>query len=66
MGKQMITVEVAYALAHKQKIVQLQVPKGTNARDAALRSGLDNEFPGIDLQESPLGIFCCLILCCIV
>ncbi|HHX34275.1 MAG TPA: RnfH family protein [Gammaproteobacteria bacterium] len=53
----MITVEVAYALAHKQKIVQLQVPQGTSARDAALRSGLDNEFPGLDLQSSPLGIF---------
>lgn len=53
----MITVEVAYALAHKQKIVQLQVAQGTNARDAALRSGLDSEFAGLDLQQSPLGIF---------
>ena len=53
----MITVEVAYALAHKQKIVQLQVAQGTNARDAALRSGLDSEFGGLDLQQSPLGIF---------
>ena len=53
----MITVEVAYALAHKQKIVQLQVAQGTSARDAALRSGLDSEFAGLDLQQSPLGIF---------
>ncbi|HZJ94740.1 MAG TPA: RnfH family protein [Thiopseudomonas sp.] len=57
MDKHMIDVEVAYALAHKQKIVQLQVPQGTSARDAALRSGLDNDFPGLDLQGSPLGIF---------
>lgn len=53
----MITVEVAYALAHKQKIVQLQVMSGTSARDAALHSGLDAEFSDIDLQGSPLGIF---------
>jgi putative ubiquitin-RnfH superfamily antitoxin RatB of RatAB toxin-antitoxin module len=57
MDKQMIKVEVAYALAHKQKVVQLRVALGTNARDAALRSGLDVEFPDIDLQGSPLGIF---------
>lgn len=53
----MITVEVAYALAHKQKIVQLQVAKGSNAREAAVCSGLDSEFTGLNLQESPLGIF---------
>lgn len=53
----MITVEVAYALAHKQKIVQVQVPEGTHAREAVLRSGLDNEFTGLDLAQSPLGIF---------
>lgn len=53
----MITVEVAYALAHKQKIVQLQVPTGTHAREAALRSGLDNEFLDLDLAQSPLGVF---------
>ena len=57
MGKPMITVEVAYALAHKQKIVQLQVSEGTTVREAALRSGLDAEFPELDLSESPLGIF---------
>lgn len=53
----MIDVEVAYALAHKQKIVQLQVVQGTTARDAVLRSGLDKDFPDLDLQGSPLGVF---------
>lgn len=53
----MIQIEVAYALAHKQKIVQLQVEQGTHARDAVLRSGLDQEFADLDLAESPLGIF---------
>lgn len=53
----MIAVEVAYALAHKQKVVQLQVALGTSARDAALRSGLEADFPDIDLQGSSLGVF---------
>ena len=57
MGKAMITVEVAYALAHKQKIVQLQVEQGTSAREAALRSGLNADFADLDLGQSPLGIF---------
>ncbi len=53
----MITVEVAYALAHKQKIVQLQVGQGTTAREAAVRSGLNADFADLDLAQSPLGVF---------
>lgn len=53
----MIAVEVAYALAHKQKIVQLQVEQGTTAREAALRSGLHADFADLDLAQSPLGVF---------
>lgn len=56
-GEQMLNVEVAYALADKQKIVSLQVAAGTTVRQAALQSGLDRDFPGIDLAGSPLGIF---------
>lgn len=57
MDKLMLDVEVAYALADKQKIVRLQVPAGTTVRQAALQSGLDRDFPGLNLAESPLGIF---------
>lgn len=53
----MLDVEVAYALADKQKIVALQVAEGTTVRQAALQSGLDRDFPGLDLAGSPLGIF---------
>lgn len=53
----MLDIEVAYALADKQKIVQLQVAEGTTVRQAALQSGLDRDFPGLDLAASPLGIF---------
>lgn len=57
MDKQNIAVEVAYALADKQKLIRLTVPAGTTVRQAALRSGMDAHFPGIDLANAPLGIF---------
>lgn len=57
MVNSMLDVEVAYALAERQKIVSLSVPAGTTVRQAALQSGLEQEFPGLDLASSPLGIF---------
>ena len=46
MGDQMIHVEVA-----------LELPVGTTVRDAALKSGLDKQFEGLDLAGADLGIF---------
>ena len=57
MDKANIVVEVVYALADKQKLLSLSVPVGTTVREAALRSGLDAHFPGLDLHTAPLGIF---------
>jgi len=57
MDKPVIAVEVVYALADKQKLLRLTVPQGTTVREAALRSGMDNFFPGLNLGTSPLGIF---------
>ncbi|WP_181295751.1 RnfH family protein [Pseudomonas sp. Q2-TVG4-2] len=57
MDKPVIAVEVVYALADKQKLLRLTVPQGTTVREAALRSGMDGFFPGLDLATSPLGIF---------
>ena len=57
MDKTSIVVEVVYALADKQKLLSLSVPAGTTVREAALHSGLDTHFPGLDLQTAPLGIF---------
>ncbi|MDH1265866.1 RnfH family protein [Pseudomonas sp. GD03944] len=57
MAEPMIAVEVAYALADRQALVRLEVPRGTTARQAAEQSGLAAEFAGLDLANSPLGIF---------
>lgn len=52
-----ITVEVAYALPDKQKIIELLVEPGTTAHQAALRSGITEYFPGLDLETAPMGLF---------
>ncbi|MEM1154196.1 MAG: RnfH family protein [Pseudomonadota bacterium] len=52
-----ITVEVAYALPHKQRILALSVPEGTTALEAARQSGIDQQFEDIDLENAKFGIF---------
>jgi uncharacterized protein len=53
----LITVEVAYALPHKQKIISLLVAPGTSALQAVERSGIVKHFPDIDLATAKMGIF---------
>lgn len=53
----LISIEVVYATPEKQKIVALKVEQGATVRDAAIASGLDKEFEGLDLTKAPLGIY---------
>lgn len=53
----LITVEVAYALPHKQKIVELLVEPGTTALEAVNRSKMTDYFPDLDLTSAKMGIF---------
>ena len=57
MDSKNIAIEVVYALADKQKLLRLSVPPPTTVRQAALLSGMQQHFPGLDLQQAPLGIF---------
>lgn len=50
-------VEVVYALAERQKLIELTVPEGTTMLEAARLSGIEREFPGLDLAQARLGIF---------
>lgn len=52
-----ITVEVAYALPHKQALLKLNVPVGTTALAAAQQSGITEKFDAVDLENATLGIF---------
>ncbi len=53
----LITVEVAYALPHKQKIIALLVEPGTTALEAVQRSNIGDHFPDLDLTSVKMGIF---------
>lgn len=52
-----ISVEVAYALPEKQRIINVLVEPGTTAYDAVLKSNITNEFPSLDLEQASFGIF---------
>lgn len=52
-----ISVEVAYALPHKQKLIELLVKPGTTALQAAEQSGIKSHFPELDLTNASMGIF---------
>jgi len=50
-------VEVAYGLPERQRVIEVLVPAGTSALEAARRSGIAQEFPSIDLATAAMGIF---------
>lgn len=52
-----IEVEVAYARPERQLILKLEVPEGTSAIEALRLSGIEEEFPEIDLANNRLGVF---------
>ena len=52
-----IKVEVAYALPEKQAILALTVDAGTTVLQAAQRSGVVEQFEGVDLDNAKFGIF---------
>jgi putative ubiquitin-RnfH superfamily antitoxin RatB of RatAB toxin-antitoxin module len=54
---EMIKVEVAYALPHKQAILAIELPVGATALEAAQQSGITGKFEGVDLDNATLGIF---------
>lgn len=53
----LIRVEVAYALPHKQKIIALLVEPGTTALSAVQRSKISDHFPDLDIATAKMGIF---------
>jgi putative ubiquitin-RnfH superfamily antitoxin RatB of RatAB toxin-antitoxin module len=52
-----ILVEVAYASPSKQLIIPIHVKPGTTVKDAIIQSGIQKEYPEINLDENPVGIF---------
>ena len=51
------TVEVVYALPERQSLVSLRLRPGMTARDAVLEAQLEHDWPELDVEHCPLGIF---------
>jgi uncharacterized protein len=52
-----ISIEIVHALSHAQVAKSLQLPPGSLVADALRRAAQDKDFAGIDLKNSPVGIF---------
>ncbi len=52
-----IHVEVVYGRRDRQKVVAVSLGEGATLREAVERSGLQAEFPEIDLASNKLGIW---------
>ncbi len=53
----LITVEIAYALAEQQVIITIQIPPQSTIENAIQASGILQKFPEIDLKINKVGIF---------
>ena len=54
---ELLSIEIAYALPHKQELVHLTLPAGCTAQQAIEASGLGQKYPEIDLTKNKIGIF---------
>ena len=52
-----ILVEVTYATPQKQLVIPVNVDNGITVKDAIELSGIKKEFPEINLETDPVGIF---------
>jgi len=50
-------VQVVYAKPDRQYVIDLDVAEGTTVQQAAALSGLADQFPEIDLETIPMGVF---------
>lgn len=50
-------VEVAYATPQRQEIVPVEVKEGATMLEAVRRSGIGDLFPGLDPENTDMGIF---------
>ncbi len=57
MPSNKIRVEVAYATPEEQTILPLSVEEGATLYDAVVHSGITQQFPEIDPETVPMGIF---------
>lgn len=52
-----IAIEIVYATPERQELLEIQVDRGTTAREAIALSGLREMFPQMVVDEKALGVF---------
>ena len=50
-------IEVAYALRHKQTLLNIEVGDNASVEDAILQSNILKKYPEINLKKNKVGIF---------
>ncbi len=55
--RELILVEVVYALADEQALLTVELEEGSPVEEAIRRSGVLERFPEIDLGENKVGLF---------
>lgn len=50
-------IEVAYALRHKQTLINIEVDDNASVEDAILQSNILKKYPEINLKKNKIGIF---------
>ena len=50
-------IEVAYALRHKQTLLNIEVDDNSSVEDAIQQSKILNKYPEINLKKNKVGIF---------
>lgn len=54
---EMMNIEVCYAMADKQELLQVKLPQGATLQQALEASGLLAKYPQIDLKTNKFGIY---------
>lgn len=57
MAEPWVEIEVVYAAVDRQVLMSLAVAPGSSLRAAVLGSGMAAQFPELNLESCPLGIF---------
>ncbi|KPX42669.1 RnfH family protein [Pseudomonas syringae pv. tagetis] len=57
MAEATIQIEVVYASVHRQVLMAVEVPAGSSVRRALELSGMEREFPELDLAHCAVGVF---------
>lgn len=52
-----LSIEIAFALSHRQELVHVQLPIGSTVQQAIEASGLLQKYAEIDLTKNKVGVF---------